>query len=283
MKRPLRILALTAVLLVGFYLVSLLPWIGHFSEERAQQTNMASTAPIHFDVPEARIRKPYYPGHGAKKDQNDCETNGTDPDCIPAQMNRVTDLIDAGRFEEARDLLLEMLKARPGNANILNTLGLVFRYRLDDPERGEQYFKLALTASPDRMDIANQLEELYEDPRNRTDGIKFLSSLSAKNPQSPNLKLSLGSLELLDGANDSALNHLGQALRMEPDMLRGYDLLAEAQAKANLPENAVSTLERLLQIYLDQKKQLAVGGEGSASIDAEITRVRARIAELSGG
>lgn len=284
MKRPLRVVALTLLLLGTFYLISLLPWLGRLTEERTLQTQMAATAPIHLSLPEPRARESGLPEKRFGKSPNGgsgCSPGRPDPNCVPAQMNRVTDLIELGRFEEARDRLLDMLKALPGNVNALNTLGLLYRHRLDDPERAEHFFRLALQANPDRMDIAGALGDIYTESRSLNDGLRYFRGLDARHPNNANLKMALGALELEDGAQEKGVAHLRQAIRLMPDLARAYDLLADAHLRAGRPESAASTLQRLLHHYLDQKQKLTERNEPTTEMDSAIARVRASLTRIS--
>lgn len=285
MIRAVRTLSLVAILLGCFYLVTLLPWIGKFTEERTARTQMASTSPLRLALPEARPRAPVFPGArltNVPEGSQDCNPNRPDPNCVPFGMDRVTDLIDAGKFEEARDLLLGMLKANPGNVNTANTLALLFRHRLDDPQRAEQYFRLALHGNLDRPDIMAGLTELYAETRTVRDGLSFFQKLNAQNPQNAHVKMALGSLELEDGNQERAIAYLREAIKFSPDLIPAYDLLADGQLKANRPELASATLRRLLHHYQDRKRELVEAGETSASLETEIKRVRARLAEIAG-
>lgn len=284
MQRFWRILALSAVLIGSFYVVSLIPWIGHFTEDRALLTRMAATTPFPARLPEPRARqlgRPKARSLAKSKGANSCLVKTNDPNCTPESMQRVTDLIELGRFEEARDLLLELLLAHPGNVNTLNTLALLFRHRLDDPEKAEHYFRLALEASPDRIDIAHGLGTLFTDSRHLADGLQYFRSLAVRHPDNANLKMTLATLELEDGSHDQAILHLSQALKIRPDTIAAYDILADAQIKGGWPEKAAATLKNLLWIHLERRKEISAARESTKDIDLEIARVRSRIVEIS--
>ena len=68
---------------------------------------------------------------------------------------------------------------------------------------------------------------------------------------------------------------------MMPDMVRAYELLAEAHLKAGRPESAAASLKRLMSHYLEQKRALASVKESTAGLDADIARVRARLSEVN--
>ncbi len=283
MTRALRTLTLIGILLGCVYLISLLPWIGKVTEDRATRTQMASTAPLQLALPEPRPRAPVRPGvklTDVPQGVESCNPNRSDPDCVPSEMNRVTDLIEAGKFEEARDLLLGMLKANPGNVHTANTLALLFRHRLDDPQRAEQYFRLALQGNPDRPDIMAGLTELYAETRSVREGLAFFQGLSARNPENGHAKMALGSLELEEGSPERAISYLREAIKFSPDLIPAYDLLADSHLKANRPEQAAATLRRLLRHYIERRKEISEAGEASFPLDTEIKRVRARLAEI---
>lgn len=285
MKRSLRIVALFAVLLSSFYLLTLLPWLGKLTEERANQAQMAATAPLHLALPEPRQRKAGKPdarfGTRTLPEHLTCQPGKADLNCVPAHMSRIPDLVEAGKYEEARDLLLEILKTHPGNVNASNTLALLYRHRFDDPERAERFFHLALEGNPDRTDVTNGLSELYLEGRGVTEGLRYFRILSARHPANASLKLALGALEIEDGAQDRAVSHLNQAIKMMPDMAKAYELLAEAHLKAGRPESAAASLKRLMSHYLEQKRALTSVNESTAGLDADIARVRARLSEVN--
>ena len=60
-------------------------------------------------------------------------------------LARAHSSFDAGRYEEARDLLLALLKESPASSAVLRSLGLVSQ-RLDQPAQAARYCRQAVQA-----------------------------------------------------------------------------------------------------------------------------------------
>jgi tetratricopeptide (TPR) repeat protein len=282
MGRFWRILGLFAFLVGSFYFFSVLPWILRPKEPTLQQTQMAAPAPIRLNLPEPRPRLSPSPNGEwvLPAGENLCVPNKPDPNCVPSGMDRVADLIDSGRAEEARDLLLDLLKGHPRNVHLTNTLGLVYRHRFDDSELAGRYFRQALQTNPERADIAASLGELFAETRNFEEGQRFFRALVVKNPGNASLKVTLAELELTDGSLDRGITHLQQALSLEPDRASVYEMLADAQIRAGRHEGAATTLNRLLANFRAERRALAARGETTETVDLDIERVRAKLSEL---
>jgi len=66
---------------------------------------------------------------------------------LKQQMQRATALFQAGRYDEAEVLLLEIIKHTPLYANIYNMLGFIYSQR-NSPDKAVEVFRQALTINP---------------------------------------------------------------------------------------------------------------------------------------
>ncbi len=277
MRRVLRILALISVFLGCLYIFTLLPWFGKLTEPTAQRTQMAATAPLPMKLPLAR---PSRAVREAYPYQGNCTAGKKDLNCVPQELGRVTDLIDEGKNEEARDLLLQVLKDRPGNVNALGTLGLIYLHRLDNPQAAANAFRRALEGNPDRMDVANNLSEIYLESPDLTEGIEVFRSIDKRHPRNGTVKLGLGELELEDGESEAAVYHLEQAVKLLPDVPRSYELLADAHLSNGHPERAIVAIRKLIKLQLEWRQERVLQGIDTEGPDEEIRRLRNRLADL---
>jgi uncharacterized protein (AIM24 family) len=113
-----------------------------------------------------------------------------------AHLSRGSDLLRAERVEDARDELEKALALRPGDARIMNLLGLV-------------YFRLARFP---------EAQAIYTDLVNRQ-------------PQDPSLRLNLGLVHLKRGDVDDAIRELNRARELDPTQIRTMGYLGLAFAR----------------------------------------------------
>ena len=66
---------------------------------------------------------------------------------LKQQMQQATALFQAGRYDEAEVLLLEIIKHTPLYANIYNMLGFIYSQR-NSPDKAVEVFRQALTINP---------------------------------------------------------------------------------------------------------------------------------------
>jgi len=277
MRRFLRILALVSLFLGCLYVFTLLPWFGKLTEPAAQRTQMAAIAPLALNLPAPR---PARAPNEVVPYQGNCPAGKKDINCVPQEMGRVTDLLDEGKNEEARDVLLQVLKDRPGNVNILSTLGLIYRHRLDNAEGAAEFFRRALEGNPDRMDVAGNLSEIYLESTDLREGIGAYRGLDKRHPRNGTLKMGLGELELEDGESEAAVYHLEQAVRLLPDVPRSYELLADAHLSNGHPERAIAALRKLIRLQTEWRQERLSQGIDTQGPDEEIRRLRSRLADL---
>jgi predicted Zn-dependent protease len=236
----------------------------------------AATAPVSFSLPEPRQRNPSSWREGV------CRTGQKDPNCMPEELDRITAALQEGRVEEARDLLLEVLKARPDNLTSLNLLAQLFRHRLDNPESAALYYQRSLEIDPDSHNTAGGLRDLYSESDRLTEGVEAFRKLAIRHPTSAYLWSSLGELELEEGNPYGAILHLEKASQVGPNLYPNQMTLAEAHLATGRPDRAIAVLRKLLRNQRAARHELVKSGESPEIIETLIGRTLDRIRELGG-
>jgi tetratricopeptide (TPR) repeat protein len=104
---------------------------------------------------------------------------------LGAHLGYVSCLRGLGRFDAARDELLQVAKAQPDDPRVCRELGMLYLNDLGDELRGRKYLTQSLRLNPNQQD----LEMLLNDPRSagspRIPGLPDLPGVSNPPPSIP--------------------------------------------------------------------------------------------------
>src|SRR3984957_19412988 len=117
----------------------------------------------------------------------------------------------AGRHFEAIEAFEQALAAAPDDTRVLFALGNTAR-ALGQPRLARDFFAKVLALEPGRIEAVVNLANLL-----RGEGqFEAARALLARNPESPELQLTMGSTFAESGDNDKAIFHYRAALDLNP-------------------------------------------------------------------
>jgi Flp pilus assembly protein TadD len=151
---------------------------------------------------------------------------------------------NAGRVNEALDILEKAAASQPGNAPLRNYYGQLCFLSGRNAE-AEASFVKALELDPRLTDARNNLGALY-DATGRKDQaerefLKVLADMTYGSPEKAHLNL--GILYLSQGRQDEAIEHLRKAVEINPKFWRGHFELASVLDKTGRLEEAAREYE----------------------------------------
>jgi len=182
---------------------------------------------------------------------------------INAQLIESAALMGENRFTESRAMLLEMLKRFPSSPDIHYQLGLV---ELGDRKykEAEEAFRKSYQLNPGDSRGLLGVVETYIGENKSEDAVSMLQAEVAKQPNRPDLHLTLATAAVLDAKFDLAIEQFQTVLNSMPANTKAradvYVRLGETyRRKGDLP-NAISSLEEARKILPDNPVVLSTLG-----------------------
>jgi tetratricopeptide (TPR) repeat protein len=157
------------------------------------------------------------------------------PDEVQALLERARRAEEEGRTAEALDAYEAAFEASGRDPALAGPLGRA-ALRLGQHQAAEQLLRLYLQAAPDsvqgRADLAHALREQHR----YGEAIELLRQAIMASPELPGLWTDLGIVRVQQGEPASALDFLGEALRLHP--AAGRALYYRGHARADLGDHA---------------------------------------------
>jgi cytochrome c-type biogenesis protein CcmH/NrfG len=210
------------------------------------------------------------------------------PDEVQVLLERAGRAEAEGRTAEALDAYEAAFEASDRNPALAGPLGRV-ALRLGLREAAEQLLRLYLQAEPDsvqgRADLAHALREQHR----YDEAIELLRQAITAHPEEPGLWTDLGVVRVQQGEPASALDFLGEALRLNP--ASGRALYYRGQAHADLGDHAGACADyeaALRSLDLDEADHVrirlaeALSLLGLGELEVGWRLYRARLSPLSG-
>jgi tetratricopeptide (TPR) repeat protein len=158
---------------------------------------------------------------------------------IDEQLTRARELVNAGRTDDAIQMLEEILRSSPDNNNALTELGMIYSLDQDNPDKAKSYLEKALQANPDNRIALSELVEIYRD-EDDVQGENKLRQMVEAHPDNSRLAWGLG--QVLTSSNPKeAVTYLEAAANEDPSALPD---LAEAWKAAGDSEKSMETYKR---------------------------------------
>ena len=156
-------------------------------------------------------------------------------------------MLQQGRFEAALDKFEEANKVTPGNATILNMMGLS-HMRLGQNDRALQSFDSALALIPAFTDARNNRGATYlEMGQYRLAEVDFTAVLAdATYPHRFDVHYNLAMTYLQRGLTSAARENFRSALDPNRPVFEAYLQLAEIEQQTGFPEKAIHLLEEAI-------------------------------------
>lgn len=195
-----------------------------------------------------------------------------DPPHLKQQIQQATLLFQAGRYDEAEALLLEIVKRTPLYANVYNMLGFIYSQR-NVPEKAVELFRQALSINPGyteaRLNLAITLADIgaYSEALQEYGMAKDREQ--AKDPSLPThvqARLANAHAELAKTYQELSLypqsiQEYEKAIGLAPNFPDLHCNLARCHMEAGYPDRAQAALARALELhpaYADALVQLGI-------------------------
>jgi tetratricopeptide (TPR) repeat protein len=191
---------------------------------------------------------------------------------LKQQIQQATALFQAGRYDEAEVLLLEIVKHTPLYANIYNMLGFIYSRR-NAPDKAVEVFRQALSINPGyteaRLNLAITLADMgaYNEALQEYGLAKEREEAKAPTlPTHAQARLASAHADLAKayqelGLYPQAVEQYEQAIALAPNFPDLHCNLARCQMEAGNGEKAQTSLERALELhptYADALVQLGL-------------------------
>ena len=149
------------------------------------------------------------------------KAHAADPNDSGVQSARAGVLLQVGRWKEAQNVLLKVLKTNPNDENALNGLGIIARQDEQRYEQAVDYFQQALRVhpAPDSFNASlhNNLGAAYCEMGHCSEGIVHFQRAIELTPNDPEYHTNLGNALGLMGRFAEARAEVERALMLAPD------------------------------------------------------------------
>lgn len=156
-------------------------------------------------------------------------------------LDRAVALVDAGNYQQARDLLEKALLAEPNNEKLLVELGMIYLIDYRQPESAQPLLERALRVNPSNKVVLSELVGVYEESGQAGAGLEFVKGLLAENPDHADLNLGMAQMLTAENRTDEAAGYYENAIMNgeQPDYV--YSDLAELYFSTGRPEKGIQT------------------------------------------
>lgn len=155
-----------------------------------------------------------------------------------------------GRHAEAIDRYQAALAAAPSDPRILFALGNTAK-SLDMRKPAEMFFRQVLALEPERLEALINLANLLRSNGDAAAARDLLVPALARNSDSPELWLTLGSAYRALNDNDAAIEHYRRALELKPHYAAALANLADMICQRGETDEALSFYDRALRAEPD--------------------------------
>jgi tetratricopeptide (TPR) repeat protein len=166
------------------------------------------------------------------------------PDLLSAQLLLIEAYSALERFDDAAAIAREQIRASPGSADPYFRFGLILRQQHKTNEARIAFAK-ALSLAPNSFGPVEQLVELDVSQKNFDAAGQRVEDL-AKVDAVAGCYLS-GKIYAAEGQFDRALASLHQALQLDPNSSKAFELLIATYLAANRPSDAIAELDAALE------------------------------------
>jgi predicted Zn-dependent protease len=157
------------------------------------------------------------------------------------------ELIHAGNYERARDLLSSAMTHEPNEALLLEALGDLYARQHREQDAVAAY-RRTLRLEPPRVSARLSLAGVYLELRQTDDAKAELNEVLRAEPQNAEAKAQLGRIALEAGEQRAASELIEQALAADPDNRRANEELAQIRMREGKLSQAQAILEKLVNM-----------------------------------
>lgn len=182
------------------------------------------------------------------------------PDSLPALRQAAGIAERQGELERSLSSWIRAKKIAPDDPEILLGFGRVC-LKMDLLEDAEPALAKAASLRPDEAAYQYTLAAAKVGKKQFEAAQRLLEGLVEKQPHDPQLQYGLGSILYIRGRLQEAAKHLHESIRLRPKQLASYHYLALVDRDQGHDDQAIETLETLLQRYPDHAPSREVLGE----------------------
>ncbi len=175
-----------------------------------------------------------------------------------AAMDRATALYDAGRYDQARRLSLDVLRRVPGQPSALHILGIV-AHSEGDYGRAVSYLERAIAAAPDAATFHNNLAEAFRMQGQLEPAIEHYRRAIDLDLTYAIAHNGLGTVLHLQSRFEEALRHFEFATMFDPGLAVAYANLGKVLDAFGWPGQAVGPYERSLTLSTNVAVSILLG------------------------
>ena len=155
------------------------------------------------------------------------------------QIQSVIDLVDGGQWEEAEQMLLEILKNDPDNEMALVEIAMIQLIDRKDSNSAFPYVKRAITINPDNEGMIMELVNISEELGNANQIIDFINELDESQASNGALEQAKAMIQQNMGQPDDALASLNQAVEKSEYKDEIYERIGDLHIENENPQAAV--------------------------------------------
>lgn len=162
----------------------------------------------------------------------------------------VRELHKAGLLDDAETGYLTLLRARPNDADVLHSLGIVYTQKKKF-EEAINYIKKAIQQQPRDPALSLNLANVLKLQGLLSEATQLLENTTKEHPGYPPAFNNLGSIYHAQGRLDAAIQAYQQAIEKYPGYIDAHYNLALAFSKNNQLQEARHTYQKLLSLSPD--------------------------------
>jgi len=181
---------------------------------------------------------------------------------------RAADLIEAGKYAQARSLLMTVRRPLERSGSWNNLLGYA-EFKLGHPEVASRYLERALQIEPDNEDFLLDVGEFLAHHRAYDKAAAFFEVAIQRMPHSPRVRFGLAVARILQNRRPEAIAALERLLQEDPRFEAVYRALGECYEDAGNWTGLIDLGRRLQQVNPSNPVGWYLEGAGMARLAVE--------------
>lgn len=169
------------------------------------------------------------------------------PDDPEARSNIALAYKDLGNFKEAASNLRISIRLNPGNPVAHNNMGNIFR-AMEKPKEAAEHFEEALRLNPDYAECWSNLAAALNDTGQYEPAMRAAVRAIQLQPELAQAYNNLGDIFLGEAQYAEAFESYQKASELSPNYTAAIINMAKAQRDLDLPEDALNTLGRVIEL-----------------------------------
>jgi len=133
---------------------------------------------------------------------------------INDEFRRAKELHQKGHLADAEASYKGLLKAVPGQPDVLFALGMLYR-QLGDPAKGEQHFQLSLASNPEQPHVLKELGSMQYQSQKLTASEASFKEGARLSPADPLMWFNIGAAQLQMGKLDEAISNFEKSIELQ--------------------------------------------------------------------